>query len=223
MLLIAGCGGTPTSGAALGGSDLVTRRAIAGDWNSIAATNVGCKARSDTCAQAHATKGDACLRLAIELPQSASSKDSRMRNLLDCAEEGYRKALQKQPSKTAPSRISYHGGLLLTLSERRNRLDDAVKEKKLDRENEKLLMAAQETRREVPSSALGFLYGASAHAYRAALQPPGRDRCGDLRQAGAMLRRSPPPPRELAAEQERIRALIQRQLRANSCPRISPR
>jgi hypothetical protein len=98
-LLIAGCGGTPTSGGAVGGSDPVTRMAIAGDWNSIAATNVGCNARTDTCAQAHATKGDACLRLAIEQPQSASSKDSRMRNLLDCAEEGYRKALQKQPSK----------------------------------------------------------------------------------------------------------------------------
>jgi hypothetical protein len=222
-LLIAGCGGTPTSGGAVGGNDLVTRMAIAGDWNSIAATNVGCNAANDTCAQAHATKGDACLRLAIQQPQSASSTDSRMRNLLDCAEEGYRKALRKQPSKTAPSRISYHGGLLLTLSERRNRLDDAVKEKKLDRENEKLLMAAQDARREVPSSALGYLYGASAHVYHAALQPRGRDRCGDLRQAAAMLRRSPPPPRELAAEQERIRALTQQQLRENSCPRINPR
>jgi hypothetical protein len=38
-----------------------------------------------------------------------------------------------------------------------------------------------------------------------------------------MLRRSPPPPRELAAEQERIRALTQQQIRENSCPRINPR
>ncbi len=221
-LLVAGCGGNPTSGGG-GESDPLERMAIAGDWNSIAVTNVGCGARTDACAKAHATKGDACLRLAIEQPQSASAKDSRMRNLLDCAEEGYRKALQKQPSKTASSRISYHGGLLLTLSERRNRLDDGVKEKKLDRENEKLLVAAQDARREVPSSALGFLYGASAHVYHAALQPRGRDRCGDLRQADAMLRRSPPPPRELAAEQERIRSLAQRQLRENSCPRINRR
>jgi len=221
--LIAGCGGTPTSGGAVGDNAAVPRMAIAGDWHSIAATKVGCNARTDTCAQAHATKGDACLRLAIQQPQSASSKESRMRNLLDCAEEGYRKALQKQSSKTAPSRISYHGGLLLTLSERRNRFDDAVKEKKLDRENEKLLMAAQGARREVPSSALGYLYGASAHVYRAALQPRGRDRCGDLRQAAAMLRRSPPPPRALAAEQERIRKLTQQQLRENSCPRIRRR
>ncbi len=221
-LLTAGCGSTPTSGG-IGGDGALERMAVAGDWNSIAITSVNCTTRSDACAKAYATKGDACLRLAIEQPQSASAKDSRMRELLDCAEDGYRKALLKQPSTTAPSRLSYHGGLLLTLSERRNRLDDRVKEKKLDRENEKLLIAAQDARREAPSSALGFLYGASAHVYRATLRPRGRDRCSDLRQAEAMLQRSPSPPRELVAEQERIRGLTQRQLRENSCPRITRR
>ncbi|ESQ10397.1 MAG TPA: hypothetical protein DDY14_15710 [Chromatiaceae bacterium] len=224
--LVAGCGGAPTSGAA-GGDDPLGRplehTAVASDWNSIAVTKIACGARTEHCAKAHATKGDACLRLAIKLPQSASAKDSRTRDLLDCAEQGYRKALQKQPSKTEPSRISYHGGLLLTLSERRNRLDDAVKDKKLDRENEKLLMAAQDARREVPGSALGFLYGASAYVYRATLHPRGRARCNDLRQAVAMMQRSPPPPRELAAEQARIRSLAQRQLRQNQCPPIKRR
>ena len=38
-----------------------------------------------------------------------------------------------------------------------------------------------------------------------------------------MLKRSPPPPRELAAEQERMQALTQRQLRENTCPRINRR
>ncbi|MGB5831642.1 MAG: hypothetical protein WBG92_06580 [Thiohalocapsa sp.] len=218
-VLTAGCSGTPTTVGA-GGGDSLERMAVAGDWNSIAITSVSCGTRSNACADTHATKGDACLRLAIQQPQSASSKDSRMRELLDCAEEGYRKALAKQPSKTVPSRVSYHGGLLLTLSERRNRLDDRAKDKKLDRENEKLLIAAQDARREVRGSALGFLYGASAHVYRAALRPRGRDRCNDLRQADAMLQRSPPPPRELVAEQERIRSLAKRELRANGCSRI---
>jgi len=195
------------------------RMAVAGDWNSIAVTDVNCTSQTETCAKVHATKGDGCLRLAIQQPQSASAQDSRMHELLDCAEQGYRNALARQPSKTAPSRISYHGGLLLTLSERRNRLDN-VRVNKQDRENEKLLMAAQDARREVPDSALGFLYGASAHVYRATLKPRGRDRCNDLRQAESLLRRSPPPPEELAAEQERIRALTQRQLHENACPRI---
>ncbi|MGB5737171.1 MAG: hypothetical protein WBM40_22315 [Thiohalocapsa sp.] len=219
-LLAAGCGTAPTPNG-IGGDGDLGRTAVAGDWNSIAVTSVNCRSRSDACAKADAAKGDACLRLAIEQPQSASAKDSRMRELLDCAEDGYRKALKKQPSTKSPSRLSYHGGLLLTLSERRNRLDDRVKEKKLDRENEKLLIAAQDARREAPGSALGFLYGASAHVYRAALRPRGRDRCDDLRQAEAMLQRSPTPPRELVAEQERIRTLTQRQLRENSCPRIN--
>jgi hypothetical protein len=220
-LLAAGCATDPTMNAA-GGDAPSAGRPVAADWNAIAVTNVSCNARTDACAEAHARKGDACLRLAIQQPQSASVKDSRLRELLDCAEQGYRTALAMQPSKTAPSRISYHGGLLLTLSERRNRLDSA-KEKKLDRENEKLLIAAQDARREVPNSPLGFIYGASAHIYRATLKPQGRDRCNDLRQAEAMLKRSPPPPRELAAEDERMRSLTQRQLRENACPRINRR
>lgn len=200
-------------------SERLTARAVAGEFNAIAVTNIRCNANTEACAKSHAVKGDACLKLAIQQPQSASVQDSRMRDLLDCAEDGYRKALALQPERNAPSRISYHGGLLLTLSERRNRLD-GVKEQKLDRENEKLLIAAQDARREVPGSALGFLYGASAHVYRATLKPRGRDRCNDLRQAESMLKRSPPPPNELADEQRRIRSLVQQQLRENRCPRI---
>lgn len=200
-------------------SERLTARAVAGDFNAIAITNIHCSANTEVCAKSHAVKGDACLKLAIQQPQSASLQDSRMRELLDCAEDGYRKALALQPDRNAPSRISYHGGLLLTLSERRNRLDDA-RERKLDRENEKLLIAAQAARREAPNSALGFLYGASAHVYRATLKPGGRDRCNDLRQAASMLERSPPPPNELADEERRIRSLVQQQLRENRCPRI---
>ncbi|WP_295887249.1 hypothetical protein [uncultured Thiohalocapsa sp.] len=213
--LVVGCAGTDD--AAL--SETLTARTVAGDFNSIAVTDIRCNTSSEACAKSHAVKGDACLKLAIQQPQSASTQDSRMRELLDCAETGYRKALQLQPDRNAPSRSSYHGGLLLSLSERRNRLDEA-REQKLDRENEKLLMAAQDARREVPGSALGFLYGASAHVYRATLKPPGRSRCNDLRQAESLLRRSPPPPRELADEQRRIQSLVQQQLRGNACPRI---
>ncbi|MGD2020602.1 MAG: hypothetical protein PVJ47_06075 [Thiohalocapsa sp.] len=214
-LLGAGCA-TPDDAAL---SERLTARAVAGDFNSIALTDIRCNARTEDCAKSHAVKGDACLKLAIQQPQTASIQDSKMRDLLDCAEAGYSKALELQPDRNAPSRVSYHGGLLLTLSERRNRLDN-VKEQKLDRENEKLLRAAQEARREVPGSALGFLYGASAHVYRATLKPRGRDRCNDLRQAESMLSRSPSPPIELTDEQNRIRSLIRQQLRENGCGRI---
>lgn len=214
-LLVGGC--ATTDDEAL--SERLTARAVAGEFNAIAVTNIRCNANTEACAKSHAVKGDACLKLAIQQPQSASLKDSGVRDLLDCAEAGYRKALALQPERNAPSRISYHGGLLLTLSERRNRLD-GVGEQKLDRENEKLLIAAQDARREVPGSALGFLYGASAHVYRATLKPRGRDRCNDLRQAESMLSRSPAPPNELADEARRIRSLVQQQLRENRCPRI---
>ncbi len=217
LAAILGAGCTGGKDAVVG--EALPARAIAGDFSSIAVTDIRCNKRTEACAKSHAVKGDACLRLAIQQPQSASAQDARMHHLLDCAETGYRKALALQAQKNAPSRVSYHGGLLLTLSERRNRLDD-VKEKKLDRENEKLLMAAQDARREVPGSALGFVYGASAHVYRAALKPRGRDRCNDLRQAESMLRRAPPPPSALAEEQRRIGSLAQRQLRSNGCPRI---
>jgi len=221
-LAIAGCETTPSTGG-IGGGDDAQQTVVASDWGSVGRTKVSCNAATDACAKAHAARGDACLRLAIQQPATASASDTRMRQLLDCAEEGYRQALLKQPGKNAPSRISYHGGLLLTLSERRNRLDDLTKEKKLDRENDKLLIAAQDARREVPSSALGYLYGASAHVYRAAMKPRGRDRCNDLRMAETMLQRSPSPPKELAAEQDRMRTLTQRELRDNACPRIRRR
>jgi hypothetical protein len=215
---LAGCAGTDQRDI----NENLTARAVAGDFHSIAVTDIRCTARTEECAKSHAVKGDACLKLAIQQPATASAQDAKVRELLDCAEAGYRKALELQPDRNATSRISYHGGLLLTLSERRNRLDD-VKEKKLDRENEKILMAAQDARREVADSALGFLYGASAHTYRAALLPAGRSRCNDLRQAESMLGRSPAPPPQLADEQQRIRTLVAQQLRANGCPRIQRR
>jgi hypothetical protein len=222
LLSIGGCATTAPSEGLLDDGPL-GRTAVAGGWNSLTQTRVGCRANTDDCAKAYAAKGDACLRMAIQEPLSASARDSRMRKLLDCADENYREALRRQPSRNAPGRISYHGGLLLTLSERRNRLDDVAKETRLDRENEKLLAAAQAARREVPDNALGYLYGASAYAYRAALKPRGRERCNDLRQAQSLLARSPMPPRELSAEQERIEALVQRQLRENVCSAIGRR
>jgi len=219
---LAGCAPLPAEDEAASPSHL-QELAQAGDWNAVARAKVRCAESGEVCAQEHATKGDACLRLVIQEPQSASASDGRTRTLLDCAEDSYRKALQMSPSKTAPSRISYHGGLLLTLSERRNRLDDHAGKDKRERENEKLLMAAQDARREVPDSALGYLYGASAHVYRAALKPDARHRCNDLRQAEAMLARSPAPPKQLAAEQARIRALVARELRESRCPAIRRR
>jgi hypothetical protein len=219
IAVLAGCAPMPASDGDAGPSHL-RQLAEAGDWNAVAKAKVRCEESGEACAQEYATKGDACLRLVIQQPQSASASDARTRTLLDCAEESYREALRRSPSKTAPSRISYHGGLLLTLSERRNRLDSRAGEDTRERENEKLLIAAQDARREVPNSALGYLYGASAHVYRAALKPEARHRCNDLRQAEALLRRSPPPPPQLAEEQARIRSLAARELRESRCPSI---
>ena len=196
--------------------------ATAGNWNAVVNASIRCSERGDACAKQYAAKGDACLRLAIQQPQSASVRDNRTQKLLDCAVESYRNALQQAPSD-APSRTSYHGGLLLTLSEQRNRLDSRTPDSQRERNNETLLMAAQDARREVPSSALGYLYGASAHVYRAALKPDPRHRCSDLRQAESMLKRSPPPPPTLADEAARLKSLVARQLRESRCPTIRRR
>lgn len=223
LLLLAGCA-APTVTGEDGGDPALERLAAAGEWTTLAAARVSCASGSgDGCAKAYASKGDACLRLAIQQPPGASDKDAQLRELLDCAEDNYRKALVKQTSKATPAGQSIHGGLLLTLSERRNRLDDMAKEKKLDRENEKLMMAAQDARREAAGSALGYLYGASAHAYRAMLKPAGGDRCPDLRTAEMLLQRSPTPPPQLVEEQQRLNGLVGKQLRASGCPRISRR
>lgn len=189
----------------------------ANDWETLAETAVNCNDRSDACAEAHATRADACLRLAIQLPPNASAERGRTRRLLDRAESGYRKALKLQKASDSARVASYHGGLLLTLSERRNRLDASVRENKLDRENQKLLKASDQARRAVSDSALGFIYGASAHVYNALLKESGRDRCDDLRQASSMLKRSPTPPRELAEEEERLQTLVEREMSQSRC------
>lgn len=222
LLWLAGCAEMPPiDGEA--GEERLSEMVEAGEWNAIAGMQIRCGERTEACARAHAAKGDACLRLVIQQPQSASATDGRTRKLLDCAEGSYRTALSKLPSVTDPGRISYHGGLLLTLSERRNRLDAQTREQRLDRENEKLLKASEDARREAPSSALGYLYGASAHAYRAVLKPQGSARCDDLRRAEAMLKRSPPPPSQLVAEQTRIASLIKRELKLSRCPAVRRR
>jgi hypothetical protein len=189
----------------------------ASDWESIAGSNIQCSKSTDLCAEAHAIRADACLRLAIQLPADASATGGRTRRLLDAAESGYREALTLQRSGESPSIASYHGGLLLTLSERRNRLDASVPEKKLDRENEKLLAAAKEARARVPDSAFGYIYGASALVYHALLKESGSDRCLGLTQAARMLNRSPEPPTELVNDQQRLQTLIQRGLRDSDC------
>lgn len=222
-LALAGCATTPGQSGPLLGDEKVAALAAAGDWATLAAGRIACKAQTEDCAKAHATQGDACLRLAIELPQGADQQNQRLRRLLDCAEAAYRQALAYQPDPNAASRVSFHGGLLLTLSERRNRLDNLERGDRLGMENERLLLAAQAARREASGNALGFVYGASAHAYRALLKPTGRARCNDLRQAQAMLNRSPPPPRELSDERARISSLIARELRSNACPRVQRR
>ncbi|KAA6184048.1 hypothetical protein F2Q65_13935 [Thiohalocapsa marina] len=193
------------------------RMIAAGDWSAIAAIPVLCITQTDACAARHATRADACLRLVIQQPGSASAQDARIRELLDCAETEYRSALERQPSSSSTSRISFHGGLLLTLSERRNRLMDGTDRQQLAAANELLLSAAAAARRDAPDSAMGFLYGASAHVYRAALEAEQTRRCADLYQARTLLQRSPAPPTELQQEQQRIQALVRRQLQDNGC------
>ena len=216
VLGIAGCETTPVAdGPAIDAAE-VERLAKAGDWNSIANASFQCAERTEACAKAYATKGDACLRLAIQQPLSDKGQNALVTRLLDCAENSYRTALLRQPSVTSKGRPSYHGGLLLTLSERRNRLSDGDKAR-LAQENDKLLRAADVARREAPNSAFGFLYGASAQVYRAVLQPGGRGRCGDLAAAYDLLKRSPRTPTQLTDEAVRIRALTRLQLRSNGC------
>lgn len=222
-LALAGCATQPGQSGPLLGDEKVLALAAEGDWATLAAGRVACRAQTEDCAKAHAAQGDACLRLAIELPLDAEQNQSHLRGLLDCAEAAYRQALAYQPDPNLASRVSFHGGLLLTLSERRNRLDNLERGDRLGMENERLLVAAQAARRESAGNALGFIYGASAHAYRALLKPAGRARCNDLRQAEAMLNRAPPPPRELSDERTRISTLIARELRSNGCPRIQRR
>jgi hypothetical protein len=187
------------------------------DWEEIAQSQLDCDQPGDACATAHASHADACLRLAIQLPVEASSARGRTRRLLDGAESGYRKALALQRSDDPPSLASYHGSLLLTLSERRNRLDVSEEEQRLERENEKLLQAAEQARSAVADSALGFIYGASAHVYRALRRKPGPDRCNDLQQAAVMLARAPSPPGELVGEMRRLQTLVARELQENAC------
>jgi hypothetical protein len=226
VLLAMGCVGpveleeTDAATGAGGGNERIQRLADAGDWSTLAHTSVRCRGRSEACAVNHATKGDACLRLAIQQPPRTSTRNARLRKLLDCAESAYRQALDKTPEGAAPARLSYHDALLLTLSERRNRLDVERGNGRQEQVNDQLLMAAQAARREAPGSALGFLYGASAHVYRAALKPTPRHRCNDLRLAESLLRRSPPPPPTLRDEFRRISGLVTRELRESRCPRI---
>lgn len=218
LVAMLGCQTQPVIGSGPGlSSDEIKALVAAGDWPGIAAAQVDCNDASDLCAELHAIRADACLRLAIQLPADASATKGRTRQLLDDAESGYRLALQLQGSSESPRVSSYHGGLLLTLSERRNRLDDSVQENKLDRENQKLLSAAEQARTAVPDSALGYVYGASAVVYHALLKESGTDRCDGLTQAAAMLRRSPKPPAELIDEQQRLKTLIERSLRDSRC------
>jgi hypothetical protein len=222
--LVAGCETQPIaeSGPGLTPSQLQALVA-ASDWEGIAAAGIHCREATDLCAEAHATHADACLRLAIQLPADASATQGRTRKLLGAAEAGYRQALALQQSTDSPSIASYHGGLLLTLSERRNRLDASVREKKLDRENQKLLAAAEKARAQVPDSALGFIYGASALVYHALLKESGSELCAGLKQAASMLKRSPEPPAELVNDQQRLQMLIQRSLRESDCTSTRPR
>ncbi len=189
----------------------------ASDWEGIVAATIACNAASDSCAETHAIRADACLRLAIQQPTDAPAPRGRTRALLDAAESGYRQALALQGARQSPSLASYHGGLLLTLSERRNRLDTSVREHKLERENSKLLKAAEKARAQVPESALGFVYGASALVYHALLTESGRARCVELEQAERLLGHAPEPPSELIAEKARLQTLIEHGLRESDC------
>jgi hypothetical protein len=220
LLLLAGCK-MPPLGAPLSAKELHAL-VEANDWEAIANSQLDCEQPGDACAAAHANHADACLRLAIQLPVEASAARGRTRHLLDGAESGYRKALALQRSSDALSLASYHGGLLLTLSERRNRLDVSEQERRLERENEKLLQAAEQARRAVADNALGFIYGASAHVYRALRREPGAERCDELQQAATMLQQAPPPPPELRGEAQRLQTLVARELQENACP-TSPR
>jgi hypothetical protein len=177
----------------------------------------------EDCAEQAATKADDCLREAINLPLNIAYRDPDMRRLLDCAERHYRAALAHSKAEPGSSRrVAFHGGLLLTLSERRNRLDNLAGEARVERENDKLLAAADAARDEAPDDALGFLYGASARLFRATLIADTTQRCADLRDATKMLTRAPAPPDALFEEQARLSALAIAELdQCNPLPKIA--
>lgn len=169
------------------------------------------KCSADTpeeCAEQEAAQADECLRQAISKPINTSFRDAEMRRLLDCAERHYVQALRLTATEPGTSaRATYHGGLLLTLSERRNRLDERAGASQMGRENARLLEAADAARAEAPENALGFVYGASARLFRATLVTDASRRCTDLREAASLLSTSPAPPDALFPEQARLSAL----------------
>lgn len=187
------------------------------NWSGLASAKVRCGRKSEACAEAHALKADACLHLVVLQAPSRDTSEARTEQLLECAENGYKRALDLTPARAGtPAITSYYDSLLLTLSERRNRTP-RDKPRKLARHNDNLLTQSNFARSRAPRSAFGYVYGGSALLFRAHQGNPNKPRCADLKRGEALLKRSPAPPAQLENELKRLKRLTSQAMRRGRC------
>jgi hypothetical protein len=190
----------------------------AGDLAAIAATAVDCTGPDDpVCLQAREIKANACLRLGTNALAPGSHRAAEAPAHFDCAIANYRIALVAGPQPLpAADRARLAAGYLLALRERRDQSRNAAEAMPL---NAALAEEAARTRAAVPTSALGFYYGASAAFARAALAPEtALARCPSLDEAQQLLARAPAPDAGLAPALAALARAIAVDRRRFACP-----
>jgi len=190
----------------------------AGDFAAIAATAVDCTGPDDpVCLQAREIKANACLRLGTNALAPGSPRAAEAPAHFDCAIANYRIALVAGPQPLpAADRARLAAGYLLALRERRDQSRNAAEAMPL---NAALAEEAARTRTAVPSSALGFYYGASAAFARAALAPEtALARCPSLDEAQQLLARAPAPDAGLAPALAALARAVAVDRRRFACP-----
>jgi hypothetical protein len=190
----------------------------AGDLAAIAATAVDCTGPDDpVCLQAREIKANACLRLGTNALAPGSPRAAEAPAHFDCAIANYRIALVAGPQPLpAADRARLAAGYLLALRERRDQSRNAAEAMPL---NAALAEEAARTRAAVPTSALGFYYGASAAFARAALAPEtALARCPSLDEAQQLLARAPAPDAGLAPALAALARAIAVDRRRFACP-----
>jgi hypothetical protein len=190
----------------------------AGDLAAIAATAVDCTGPDDpVCLQAREIKANACLRLGTNALAPGSPRAAEAPAHFDCAIANYRIALVAGPQPLpAADRARLAAGYLLALRERRDQSRNAAEAMPL---NAALAEEAARTRTAVPTSALGFYYGASAAFARAALAPEtALARCPSLDEAQQLLARAPAPDAGLAPALAALARAVAVDRRRFACP-----
>lgn len=210
-LLLAACG-------TAGDLDRLKDLNAAGNLAAIAATKVDCTGPDDAaCLQAREIKANACLRLGMAALAPGSGGAAEAAAHFDCAIANYRVALVAGPQPLpAADRSRLAAGHLLALRERRDQARSAAEAIPL---NAALAEEAARTRTSVPTSALGFSYGASAAYARAALGPEtALARCPPLAEAQHLLARAPAPDAGLAPAVAALARAVAIERRRFACP-----